>query len=77
VKRKGNYHFEPKDRQKILQMLKVHLEAGRPPKAFVMDHGMSIAWVYRVWREMGYRVAYLSEDERKLVENFRRSRSAT
>jgi hypothetical protein len=47
------------------------LRAGKSPKEFAADAGISVSWTYRLSWELGWRAMHLSEGERRLIKQLR------
>lgn len=48
------------------------LREGKTPKEFAHEAGISVSWAYRLAWELGFKSIYVSEYERKLLEELRR-----
>lgn len=48
------------------------LRAGKTPKEFAHEAGISVSWAYRLSWELGFKSIYVSTYERNLLEKLRR-----
>lgn len=51
------------------------LREGRTPKEYAAEHRISISWVYRLVWDIGFKSVYVSEGERRLIENLRKEQT--
>ena len=50
------------------------LREGKTPKEFAHDVGISVSWAYRLAWELGFRSVYVSECERRLINQVRKQK---
>lgn len=48
------------------------LREGKTPKQFAASAGISVSWAYRLAWELGFRSVYISEGERRLLDQVRK-----
>lgn len=48
------------------------LRQGMTPKEFAHTVGISVSWAYRLAWELGFRSVYISEGERRLLDQVRK-----
>lgn len=48
------------------------LRQGMTPKEFAHTVGISVSWAYRLAWELGFRSVYVSEGERRLLDQVRK-----
>jgi len=58
----------------IPKMISKALLAGKTPKEFAHEAGISVSWAYRLAWEAGFKSVYISRDEQKMIEKRRASR---
>lgn len=56
----------------IRTQLDTALRAGKTPKEFAYEAGISVSWAYRLAWELGFKSIYVSTYERNLLEKLRK-----
>jgi hypothetical protein len=58
----------------ISKLIKKALLAGKTPKEFAHEAGISVSWAYRLAWDAGFKSVYISREEQKMIEKRRASR---
>lgn len=63
----GHFPNCPNDDDDSTSMITQSLLAGKTPKEFAHEAGISVSWAYRLAWEAGFKSIYISREEQKLI----------